>query len=434
MNRLSNHLAARTTGVITTAITTVRATALTAALTTALIGLILQGCQQLQRRSTLFIYLVPPSDAAEVASRKQLNELWAPVMDAYRELEPNVRLELQVIPEAGIFEELQRRNSHGLGPDLVIVNANQAMDLRQRGLLRPIPLSRSLAESIEPAALARVKTAEGLAALPLVWSPQLSCYNRSRIAKPPTTVSDLLSLAADGQRIGISFDPAGLWWSAGALGAEESLATLLSPTKQSLRPAERQALLGWMQWLQQTAMHPQVNIYANDLELTKALQRGQLDWIPCSSLSLQSLANGLGAKLGVAVLPSGPGGGPSPNSRMRVLGFGPNSSARQFQAAKALAELILNPLMQRYMSISDPQALPVNRHARPPVASPALLKTLVAAQRQFQQDAPLQKLSLSLSEQQQIRQVFSRELTPMMVGEISAAAATDNLIKKLGQR
>jgi ABC-type glycerol-3-phosphate transport system substrate-binding protein len=189
-----------------------------------------------------------------------------------------------------------------------------------------------------------------------------------------------------------------------------------------------------MQWLQKIAMHSQVNIYANDLMLTEAFQRGQLDWIPCSSLSLRSLTDGLGAKLGVAVLPSGPGGGPSPNSRMRVLGFGPNSSARQFQAAKTLAELILNPLMQRYMSLSDTQSLPVNRHALPPVANSALLKTLVAAQQQFQQNAPLQKLSLSLSKQQQIRQVFSRELTPMMVGEISPAAATDNLIEKLRQR
>lgn len=41
---------------------------------------------------------------------------------------------------------------------------------------------------------------------------------------------------------------------------------------------------------------------------------------------------------------------------------------------------------------------------------------------------------MSLSKQQQIRQVFSRELTPMMVGEISPAAATNNLIEKLGQR
>ncbi len=70
------------------------------------------------------------------------------------------------------------------------------------------------------------------------------------------------------------------------------------------------------------------------------------------------------------------------------------------------------------------------------MASDGLLKTLVAAQQQCQQGAPLQRLSLSmsLSKQQQIRQVFSRELTPMIVGEISPAAATNNLIEKLGQR
>jgi ABC-type glycerol-3-phosphate transport system substrate-binding protein len=376
---------------------------------------------------------VPPSDAVEVISRQKLSRLWAPLINAYRELEPNVQLELEIFPEAGIFEELRRRNSHGLGPDLLIVNANLAMELRQRDLIRPIPLTPSVAEAIEPTALAKVKVPGGLAALPLVWSPQLSCYNRSRIAQPPTTVSDLLSLAAGGRRIGITMDPAGLWWSAGALGAEKSLATLLSPGKR-MSSSEHQSLLDWMQWLQQTAMHPQVNLYNNDLELTEALQRGQLDWIPCSSLSLKSLGDAMGTKLGVAVLPGGPGGGPSPNSRMRVFAFGPNSSAHQFRAAMALAELSLNPLMQRYMSISDPQALPVNRHAPPPVANSALLQTLVAAQRQFQQDAPLQRLSLSLSKQQQIRQVFSHELTPMMVGEISPAAATENLIEKLGQR
>jgi ABC-type glycerol-3-phosphate transport system substrate-binding protein len=405
-----------------------------AALTAALAGLWLQGFQPLQRRSTLFIYLVPPREAAVVISRQKLSRLWAPLIEAYRELEPNVQLELEIFPEADIFEELRRRNGHGLGPDLLIVNADLAMELRQRGLIRAIPLTPSVVEAIEPTALAKVKVPGGLAAVPLVWSPQLSCYNRSRIAQPPTTVTDLIGLVAGGRRIGITMDPSGLWWSAGALGAEKSLATLLSSSKGNLSSADHQSLLGWMQWLQQTAMHPQVNLYNNDLELTEALQRGQLDWIPCSSLSLKRLGDALGSKLGVAVLPSGPGGGPSPNSRMRVFAFGPNSSARQFQEAMALAELSLNPLMQRYMSISDPQALPVNRHAPPPVANSALLQTLVAAQRQFQQGAPLQKLSLSLSRQQQIRQIFSHELTPMMVGQISPAAATDNLIQKLGHR
>ena len=53
--------------------------------------------------------------------------------------------------------------------------------------------------------------------------------------------------------------------------------------------------------------------------------------------------------------------------------------------------------MQRYMSLSDTQALPVNRHALPPVANSSLLKTLVAAQQQFKENDPLQKLSFSLS-------------------------------------
>ena len=96
MNRLRQQLTGRTTAAITNVraagITSLRATALTAALITVLTGLVLQGCQQLQRRSTLFIYLVPPNDAEEVVSRKQLNKLWAPVMDAYRELEPNIQL------------------------------------------------------------------------------------------------------------------------------------------------------------------------------------------------------------------------------------------------------------------------------------------------------------------------------------------------------
>lgn len=395
----------------------------------------LQGCG-LNRRSSLFLYEVPSREALSVIDKTELARLWSPLLNSYRQIDPHTSLEIMMFPEGRIEDELRRRQARGLGPDLVVISGVLAVDLYEKGLLRRVNLPPYLEQALEPEVLGRVRVAGGYAALPVARAPEVSCYDRRRVKQPPTTLAELLTLAASGRHVGLSLSPLGIWWSAGSLGADEALARLLSrrqgdPTPVS--PADRQAIEGWLRWLRHAAMQNRVNFFNDPQDVNEGFLAGHLDWIPCSSLSLRRFKDGLKGNLGVSPLPSGPGGRPSAGSPVRVVAFGLNSSAEQHRKAMDLVLLSLNPLVQRALSLSDPEVLPVNRYAPPPVSSSATLQALVRSQGFIKGDA-LQSLSLSTHDFRRISGVIDQALTPLVVGLGSVGEATDQLIELLPPR
>lgn len=411
-----------------------RTRAWAAAAAVALIVLV-PGCG-LRRRTNLFLYEVPNKEALSVVDRSELARLWAPLLNSYQQIDPETTLEIMMIPEARIEAELRRRQGRGLGPDMLVLSGAQAMELYQKGLLRRVHLPSYLEQDLEPQMLGRVRVPGGYAALPVSRAPEVSCYNRQHIRRPPETLSELLVLAAGGQHVGLPLSPLGLWWSAGSLGADEALARLLSRRPGDTSPvstADRQAIERWLGWLRHAAMQNRVNFFNDPQEVNRGFLAGQLDWIPCSSLSLKRLKDGLKNRLGVAPLPSGPGGNPSGLSAVRVVAFGLNSSSTQHRKAMDLVRLSLNPLVQRALSLSDEEMLPVNRYAPAPVASSGTLQALVRSQGFMKGDA-LQTVSLSAHELYRIDGVMDRVLSPLVVGLGSVRQTTDQLIQELPPR
>jgi maltose-binding protein MalE len=395
---------------------------------------LLPGCG-LGKRGSLFLYEVPSAEALSVINRAELARLWAPLLNSYRQIDPDMKLEIMMFPEERIASELRRRQSRGLGPDVIVISAALANDLYQQGLLRRVNLPPYLEQALEPEVLGPVRVPGGYSSLPVARSPQVSCYNRQRMPRPPATLAELLTEAAAGRHVGLSLSPLGIWWSAGSLGADEAVARLLRRQPNDTTPvtaADREALERWLSWLRHAAMQNRVNFFNNPQEVNEGFLAGDLDWIPCSSLSLRRFKDGLGSRLGVAPLPSGPGGPPSAGSPVRVVAFGLNSSAAQHRKAMTLVLLSLNPLVQRALSLSDPEVLPVNRYAPPPVTSSATLEALVRSQGFIKHDA-LQPLSLSTHEFRRINRVINRALTPLVVGLGSTQQAADQLIRELPQ-
>ena len=402
------------------------------------LGLGLQGCGMPWpfQRQTLIVYVDPPDTAT--LSKESLHSAWDPLLKAYQRLHPGVHLNFNfvVFQDQQLKEELRRRNSRGLGPDLIVIDASTANDLLNEGLISRIKVPADAQNSLQPWILSRVQVPGGLAALPVALEPQLSCYNRARIARPPATLEELLQLAASGRRIGLSVFPKSIWWTTGPLGVNQALMQHLETQPgrgERIDSNDQAAITTWLRWLREASLQSHVNFFNNDEDLLNGLGNGQLDWISCLSFNLPRLKRQMGDNLGVANLPAGPYGMASPDSLVRVVGFGVNSSPIQRQRAMELGLLQLNPLMQHLLTVNNQQSLPVNRFAQAPVASSAKLKALINAQEQFQQSSLFSQSQLALNRLDNYSRELEALLTQVVVDVIGPEQASGRLIRILRQ-
>ena len=388
------------------------------------------------QRQTLIVYVDPPDSAKP--SKDSLRTAWEPLLKAYKRLHPGVHLNFNfvVFQDQQLKEELRRRNSRGLGPDLLVIDAATAIELLHQGLISRIEVPTEVRNSLQPWILSRVQVPGGLAALPVGLEPQLSCYNRARIPRPPASLEELLQLAATGRRIGLSIFPKSIWWTTGPLGANQALMHLLKEppgSKKTISTKDQAAITAWLRWLREASLQSHVNFFNSDEDLLNGLGKGQLDWTSCLSLNLPRLKRQMGDNLGVASLPAGPHGLASADSLLRVLAFGVNSSPLQRQRAMELGLLQLNPLMQHSLTLNYEQSLPVNRFAPAPVASSAKLKVLVNAQKQFQQSSLFAQSPVALNRMDTHSMDLEALLTQVVVDVIGPEQATTRLLKILGQ-
>lgn len=397
----------------------------------------LAGCAPLPgiNLQTLYVMVVTQRqldwlrrDALEV-------RLWEPLLQEYRRLHPNVHLSLYTIAEDQVEAELKQRTSRGLGPDLILLRAPMANTLLKDGLIAPVPDTPSMARTIAqvaPRYLARVRIGSKLAGLPLHELVTLACFNRQRVPSPPRTTGELTAMAAAGRTIGLSIDPYGIWWTAGTRDADNAIVPILLGSPPSLPAARKQSeakIISWLAWLRQIAQQSKVDVASGPEELTNALISSRLDWVPCFSLTLDTLKASMGNRLGVSALPSGPGGEPSPSNTLQVWAFGLDSSPRQRQNAADLAELSVDPLLQRRYVLESQEVLPVNTTVETPVASSGVLAALAQAQLQFEDGSPMLTQPFNVNHINVIAQSLGAVIQQVMVGVLTPEEGTVEILR-----
>ena len=263
-----------------------------------------------------------------------------------------------------------------------------------------------------------------LAGVPVSDVVTLACYDRKTLTTPPRTTEELMATAAAGHIIGLSLDAFGIWWTAGTQGAVDDLVPILLGEGASTPGNEARAqktIAAWLAWLRQLAVLSRVDLASGPEELSQGLQSGRVDWIPCYSLTLGTLREAMGERLGVTALPTGPDGRPpSPFNSLDVWAFGLDSSARQRQRAMELVKLSVDPFLQRRIVLESQEVLSVNRLVPTPVASSGVLAALAEAQKQSEEDATsfrkpfeLRHLNLVVPQMEAvIQQVMVGVLTP----------------------
>ena len=396
---------------------------------------LLQGC--LGPRQTLHVVLVPTSRLEWLQRDGKDRIAWTPLLQEYQRLHPGLQLQVSVVDEAHLEETLRRDRSRGLGPDLLVLRAPVANALLQQGLVERLndqPAWHRSQPLLEPALVDRVTTAAGVSGLPAYNILTLACFNRQVVPRPPANLDDLMGLAASGRPIGVAVDPIGIWWSAGALGAQDAMVPILTGNPRvaaaSASPtADRAALLAWLTWLRQLALQSRVDIASGPRELVEGLESGRLSWIPCYSASLAHLERSMGKRLGVAPLPGGPAGPPTPFGTVMVMALGSDSSPPQRRLALQLAELSLDPLVQREITLESLMVLPANRFVSVPVASSGRLAALEQAQRQFDERSKLLTASFSADRLRRTQPLVEDLLWKVMLGVLTPQQGAEALLR-----
>jgi hypothetical protein len=380
----------------------------------------------MELRGVVFLAMGIPSDETiDTELMEALKGRLAMTLREFHLIHPQARLQLQLYPEERLPREVALRSAAGLGPDLMFVNDSTAVELHRLGLSRTVRIPADLAQRLDQTAVRRFQTPTGeVTSLPVLLLPQLACFDLRRLPQAPDTLDKLLGLAEAGLRVGLPLDGFNLAWTFGSLGVAGSLEELFAG--QPATPKRRQDLGRWLAWLKRANQVPELNFQLSQSQLVEDLGNGQLDWTSCRSTHLARLRQDLGVHLGVAPLPAGPGGLPTPMSRQRVLAFGHDSSPSQRQVAQAFARFVITPLSQRNLALRHQEVMPVIHSLLLPPGRKGTLRLLAIAQAQGQRARQQSQAMFQAGDQQ--GEAIGRVVSRYLYGDLNVESAIDELV------
>ena len=261
----------------------------------------------------------------------------------FRQIHPDTHFQFGLYPEDQMVEVMRQRSRSGLAPDLLLVNGDTALRLRQAGLVDPFPIRKDQLTIFNEEELGRLRSPDGrLAGLPLLVQTQLGCFNRQRLSEPPATLQELLNATANGHPMGLSLDLYYLFWIVGSTGALPAIDKAV--LGQPLNPADRQALTGWLAWMQNASNQQRVTFFPDQPTAEAEFKAGRLDWIPCRSIVVPQLRQVMGSALGVAPparwrwppgQPGQPAAGAGPGPQLQRSGASPRPGLQLLQHQSA---------------------------------------------------------------------------------------------------
>lgn len=338
------------------------------------------GCQRGEDPPVSLQLAISTGQGSDGVARANLKRLSTQIANEYMRNHPRVLLHLRFLPEGDLVESVRSRARLGAGPDLLISRVAPVEILEREGYLKPIDISPQQLDPLQLKFLSKFRDGNTYDALPFLLQPTVACYDRRRLPKAPTRIEELPARAAEGARVGLPLQMFQLLWTASDFDADQALLKLFRTRVQAkslwqgLSPSDRARVEEWLGWLAEANIEPNLIFVETADELVERMERGQLDWISCSSTAIERLKRKLGPHLGVSVLPAGRDGKPArPIARLQLLSFGRDSTPAQRKVATSFALFVLNDFSQTNLISRAFGNMPVNQNVVVPVKdSPAL--------------------------------------------------------------
>jgi arabinogalactan oligomer/maltooligosaccharide transport system substrate-binding protein len=276
------------------------------------------------------------------------------ILDAVRTANPDLTITVVEQPFDQLFNKWRLDVAAGGGPDMFIApNDSLGQDARDETIMN---LDEWLAgnpalDGFLPVALDGSKVAVGDAAAAFYMVPEslkavALWYNKSEVATPPTTSAELLAAVTDGSiKLGINQGVYHQFGWTGAFGGE----LLNADGSCAAADGGFADAFAYLKSLKDAGATFNTDGGAIDNDFKTGDLTAIIDG-PWTTADFRTAATAGGFELGVAVIPSGPGGAANPFTGTDGWYINPNLDAAQAELAVNLALALVSPESQKTMT------------------------------------------------------------------------------------
>lgn len=160
-----------------------------------------------ESRSTLLrvVRTLPANEVVTGEESARDRKLLRDFQTNLRAVIPGLRIQPSLYSATSVQAELQRQTNSGLGPDLVISDAQTIQALFAARLLDPVALTPEQRQAIPAELLTRVSTSNGtITGLPVSQYIQLACYDKRKLKSAPKTLRELAQQSSEGNIFGLT--------------------------------------------------------------------------------------------------------------------------------------------------------------------------------------------------------------------------------------
>ena len=226
------------------------------------------------------------------------------ILDDYRELYPQVRIVSEFVPQKNITEQFREQSQSGLGPDLMISSYFDLIPLIRAGLLLTLNNYDPDLSTYLPRAILQVTHQDNLYGLPFSLNTQVLCYNKTKVERPPETLSEVIKEVEAERQFALTSNFVDTFWGVQIFEAEPAAAGSKPNNAKIELTFDPLVWAAWLEWLQQAENNPDLILADDRFTLHRRFAEGKLAYYVCRSEEISHLKATLGEnKFGVATLP-----------------------------------------------------------------------------------------------------------------------------------
>lgn len=282
---------------------------------------------------------------------------------------PNIKVNVVQVSYSDIFNQYRTEVAAGGGPDMYVVPNDSLGDDARASLIADITeLAKGKLGDYSQLGIDGMSINGRLYGIPESQKAVVFWYNKQLLPNPPSTTDDLKELMEKGTPIGISFSCYHHFGFFGSFGGK------IFDNDWNFIADQGNGIANAMNYLNRLYQISKSNGWATtDSDVLTPFIEGKLAGVTNGNWAMGDYRAALGDKLGVAPLPSGPGGPASPI--LGIDGFYINPNSNNKEAALEVALYFTNKQSQTIL-MNEAGDVPVNTTVD--VTDP-LIKGLIAA-------------------------------------------------------